>query len=281
MMEHAFVTLENRELHVRVWNPLAEKTVVCWHGLARNGFDFEPLGDALAEQGYRVLAPDTLGRGLSQWAKNPREEYHFELYSQLALSLLDHFKIRRLSWVGTSMGGLLGMLLASDPLRDRLDRLVLNDVGPTIPTESLKRITDYVRDTPVFDTLSAFEARIRTLYEPFGKRSDASWREMAMACSRRLPDGRFVTHYDPEIVGQFDETAPPLDLWSQFEAIDCPVLLLHGTQSDVLTSDIVSAMQSRKPGLSLLSFDDCGHAPGLHLADHILPVVRFLGSDSG
>lgn len=276
MMEHEFVTLQDRELHVRVWNPRASMTVVCWHGLARNGHDFEPLGEALAERGYRVLAPDTIGRGLSQWAKEPRREYQFERYGELALSLLDHYEVGRLSWVGTSMGGLLGMLLAAGPLKARLDHLVLNDVGPAISVDSLKRITNYVRDVPTFDTLTAFEARIRTLYAPFGPRSDASWREMAMACSCRLPDGRFVTHYDPEIVGQFDEAAPPVDLWPQFERVDCPLMLLHGTQSDVLTADIVATMQSLKPGLNYLAFDDCGHAPGLHLAEHILPVVRFL-----
>jgi len=277
MMEHAFITLNGRELHVRVWNPNADETVVCWHGLARNSHDFEPLGDALAKHGYRVLAPDTIGRGLSQWARDPREEYHFGVYSELALGLLEHFRVNRLSWVGTSMGGLLGMILGSGPLKDRLDHLVLNDVGPALPTDALRRITEYVRETPAFDTLTAFEERIRTIYAPFGPRDDVSWRDMAMACSRRQPDGRFVTHYDPDIVGQFDESAPAVDLWEQFDSISCPLMLLHGTQSDVLTGDIVAGMQARRPSMALFQFDDCGHAPGLHLADHIEPVVRFIG----
>lgn len=276
-MEHAFITVNNRELHVRVWNPDANKTVVCWHGLARNGHDFEPLGEALAERGCRVLAPDTIGRGLSQWAREPREEYHFGVYSDLALGLLEHYRVDRLSWVGTSMGGLLGMILASGALRARLDGLVLNDVGPALPADALRRITEYVRETPAFDTLTAFEERIREIYAPFGRRGDESWRQMAMACSRRLPDGRFATHYDPEIVGQFDESAPKVALWEQFERIPCPLMLLHGTRSDVLTEEIVAQMRARKPAMELLQFDDCGHAPGLHLADHIEPVVRFVG----
>lgn len=276
MMEHDFIQLNGRELHVHVWNRDADKTVVCWHGLARNGADFEPLGNVLAARGFRVLAPDTIGRGLSQWASEPREEYQFEIYMALALALLEHYRVDRLNWVGTSMGGLLGILLSSNNLKDRIDRLVLNDVGPAIPAEALRRITTYVRETPTFNTLSEFEQRIRELYAPFGPRSDSEWRTMAMACSRRLPDGRFVTHYDPEIVGQFDKSAPALDLWQQFKAIACPVMLLHGTQSDVLTKDIVEHMRQARPDLEVHSFDDCGHAPGLHLEGHQHPVINFL-----
>ena len=276
MMQHDVIQLLGREVHLRVWNPDTERTVVCWHGLARNGFDFEPLGEALAADGWRVLAPDTPGRGWSQWADQPRDDYQFGRYMPLAEALLDHYDVNRLSWVGTSMGGLLGMLLTGKALAGRVDRLVLNDIGPAIPTEALRRITDYVRQVPSFATLSEFETRIRELYAPFGPRSDADWRAMAMACSRRLPDGRFVTHYDPEIVGQFDESAPPLDLWSLFEALDCPLQLLHGTQSDVLTNDIVARMRECQPGLEVHGFDNCGHAPGLHLEAHIEPVRRFL-----
>lgn len=276
MMEHDFVTLDGRELHLRVWNRQAERTVVCWHGLARNGADFEPLSEVLAADGWRVLAPDTPGRGWSQWADEPRAEYQFGVYIPQALALLEHYGVDRLSWVGTSMGGLLGMLLASDALAGRLDRLMLNDVGPTIPTEALKRITDYVRQVPAFASLSEFEARIRDIYAPFGPRDDQSWHAMAMACSRRLPDGRFVTHYDPEIVGQFDDSAPPLDLWDAFTGIDCPIQLLHGAQSDVLTRPIVDRMTECRPDLEVHRFEDCGHAPGLHLDAHIEPVRRFL-----
>lgn len=277
MMEHDLIDLNGRELHVHVWNRDARATAVCWHGLARNGADFEVLGHALADRGYRVLAPDTIGRGLSQWARSPREEYEFSVYTALALALLDAYGVDRLSWVGTSMGGLLGMMLAGGPLRGRIDHLVLNDIGPTIPRDALRRITDYVRDTPTFETLTDFEQRIREIYAPFGPRSDAGWRAMAMACSRRLPDGRFVTHYDPEIVGQFDETAPPVDLWDAFTGIDCPVMLMHGLQSDVLTGDIVDRMRRARPDLRVESFAECGHAPGLHLDEHITPVMRFIG----
>ncbi|WP_162622652.1 alpha/beta fold hydrolase [Salinisphaera orenii] len=168
MLEHDFITLSNRELHVRVWNRSADKTLICWHILARNGADFEPLADALAKQGWRVLAPDTIDRGWSQWAKRPRKEYQFETYSALALGLLEHYRVDRLHWLGTSMGGLLGMVLKSGPLASRIERLILNDIGPAIPTAALRRIANYVRETPAFDTLSLHS---KSAFEPSMRRS--------------------------------------------------------------------------------------------------------------
>jgi pimeloyl-ACP methyl ester carboxylesterase len=250
--------------------------VVCWHGLARTGADFEPLGDALAGQGFQVLAPDTPGRGYSQWAQDPAAEYNLPVYADQALALLDHYQVDRLWWVGTSMGGLLGILLASGTLAQRVDRLVLNDIGPEIPGDALRRIVDYVRGFESFASLSAFEQRIQTLYAPFGPRDEQGWHQMAIECSRRLPNGRFVPHYDPDIVGPFDEAAPLPDLWAAFCKIDCPQLLMHGRQSDVLTDAIVTKMRKHSADLKVVSFADCGHAPGLHLKTHLDPLLAFL-----
>ncbi|WP_028671848.1 alpha/beta fold hydrolase [Saccharospirillum impatiens] len=276
MMERDLVTLENRELHVRVWNRGAASTVVCWHGLARSGADFETLGEALAARGYQVLAPDTPGRGMSQWAQDPAREYQLPVYAEQALALLDHYQVDRLQWVGTSMGGLLGIILASNPLARRLDRLVLNDIGPELPVTALRRIVDYVRNTESYPSLSAFEQRIRDVYAPFGPRDDQGWHQMAIEGSRRLPNGHFAPHYDPEIIGTFDETAPPVDLWAAFGAIQCPMLVIQGGQSDVLPDAIVARMQRGSPALVVARFDDCGHAPGLHLQSHLAPLLSFL-----
>lgn len=276
MMERDLVMVHNRELHVRVWNRGAASTVMCWHGLARNGADFEPLGEALAAQGFQVLAPDTPGRGLSQWAEDPAREYQLPVYTDQALALLDHYRVDRLQWVGTSMGGLLGIVLASNALAGRLDRLVLNDIGPELPTAALRRIVDYVRNPECYSSLSAFEQRIRELYAPFGPRDDQSWHQMAVDGSRRLPDGRFAPHYDPDIIGAFDESAPPLDLWSAFSSIRCPILVVQGGESDVLTDNIVARMQSRASSLKVVQIAGCGHAPGLHLNEHLVPLLSFL-----
>lgn len=276
MMERDLVAVQNRELHVRVWNRGAAHTVMCWHGLARSGADFEPLGAALAERGFQVLAPDTPGRGLSQWAQDPAREYQLPVYADQALALLDHYRVDRLQWVGTSMGGLLGIVLASDRLARRLDRLVLNDIGPELPASALRRIVDYVRNQESYPSLSAFEQRIRELYAPFGPRDGQGWHQMAVENSRRLPDGRFAPHYDPDIIGAFDESAPPMDLWSAFSSIQCPMLVVQGGQSDVLTDAIVKKMQGRAAGLKVVRFAECGHAPGLHVQAHLTSLLTFL-----
>lgn len=276
MMERDLVTVQNRELHVRVWNRGAARTVVCWHGLARTGADFETLGVALAERGFQVLAPDTPGRGFSQWAQDPAREYQLPVYAGQALALLDHYRVDRLQWVGTSMGGLLGIVLASDRLARRLERLVLNDIGPELPVSALRRIVDYVRNWESYPSLSAFEQHIRVLYAPFGPRDDQSWHKMALEGSRRLPDGDFAPHYDPNIIGAIDESAAPIDLWPAFSSIQCPILVIQGGQSDVLTNAIVKKMQVRASESTVVRFDECGHAPGLHIPTHLAPLLTFL-----
>ncbi|EAR09710.1 alpha/beta fold hydrolase [Reinekea blandensis] len=275
MVEHDFVLCHDRELHVRVWNRNAQNTVICWHGLARTSADFDELGLALAEQGYRVIAPDTLGRGLSQWAQDA-SEYQISNYLTHVQDLIRHYGISQCDWVGTSMGGLLGLVVASMTDTVTINKLVLNDIGPEVPTSALARIAEYVAEFPEFDRLSAFEDRIRQLYAPFGQRSDQQWRNMAMACGRRNPQGRWTSHYDPKVAVPFDPTKTPADAWSVFAALRCPILLVHGKESDVLTDAIVAEMKCQQPTLQYLPIAGCGHAPGLHRPDHIGPVLAFL-----
>lgn len=278
MYEQDFILSHERELHVRIWNREAEKTVICWHGLARTGGDFIELGDALAEQGYRVIAPDTIGRGLSQWADS-ESEYEIPNYLTHVQTLIDHYQITSCVWVGTSMGGLIGMVAASSTLVNVITKLVINDIGPEIPQEALVRIAEYVNDFPQFEKLTEFENRIRDLYAPFGTRSEQQWHEMAVQCSRRLGNGKWVSHYDPKIVGQFDPSKPAVTIWPLFESISCPMMLIHGLQSDVLPLEIAEKMQQVKPGMAYLPISGCGHAPGLHVESHIKPVVEYISSE--
>lgn len=273
-----FVMVNDRSIHVRVYNPKANRTVVCWHGLARNGFDFESLAQELSAS-FRVLCPDTLGRGLSQWARDPGEEYNYPNYVSIAQALLSHFNVDTLDWVGTSMGGIIGILLASGPCRGKIQRLVINDIGPEIPDDALQRIIDYVSgEQPEFDTFNQYQEYLKELYHMWGEKTDQQWLRMTETSLRRKEDGQFTVHFDPNIIQVSDETVPAVDLWEPFQMVECPLLLFHGKISDVLTKDIVTRMSKVQEKMKVITFDDCGHAPGLHLPSHIRPILQFLGS---
>jgi pimeloyl-ACP methyl ester carboxylesterase len=271
-----FPVINNRNIHVRVYNPEQEKTIVCWHGLARNGFDFQTIA-ALLSQKYRVLCPDTLGRGLSQWAKDPAKEYNYPNYVSIALGICKYFNVKELDWIGTSMGGIIGIILASGPLKDRIQRLIINDIGPEIPDNALQRIIDYVSGIqPEFDTLMEYENYLKELYLIMGERTDEQWFQMTSTSLRRKDNGRFTVHFDPDIIQISDETVPAIDLWELFEKVECELMLLHGFLSDVLTTDIVKKMKFIKQKMKVLTIPDCGHAPGLHLNNHNDPILKFL-----
>jgi pimeloyl-ACP methyl ester carboxylesterase len=271
-----FLGINNRSIHVKVYNPEEKRTVVCWHGLARSGSDFLKLADTLSGS-FRVLCPDTIGRGLSQWADNPAEEYNYFNYVRIAMGICDHFNLDHLDWVGTSMGGILGMILASTSLKNRINHLVMNDIGPEIPEDAIQRIISYTSgEQPEFDSYPEFEAYMKELYIMMGKRSEQEWFDFADSSMRRNSNGKFTVHFDPDIVQAPQETVPGFNLWENFRNLSCPILLLHGGQSDVLTKEIVKKMQSAKPYMEVLTIPDCGHAPGLHKNWHIDPIVRFL-----
>ncbi len=271
-----FITINDRSIHVRVYNPEQEKTIVCWHALARNGSDFETIALLLSEK-YRVLCPDTLGRGLSQWAKDPGKEYNYSNYAGIALAICEHFNVHKLDWLGTSMGGIIGIILASGPLKNRIQRLVINDIGPEIPDDALQRIVDYVSGVqPEFETFIEYENYLKELYNIMGERTNEQWFRMTSQSLRRKDNGRFTVHFDPDIIQVSDETVPTIDLWDLFKQVDCPLMLLHGLLSDVLTRDIVARMSAIHAGMKVIRIPDCGHAPGLHLDDHNTPILDFL-----
>ncbi|MCP3943895.1 MAG: alpha/beta hydrolase [Desulfobacteraceae bacterium] len=271
-----FLVVNDRSIHVRIYNPDGEKTVICWHGLARNGFDFEILAQNLGKT-HRVLCPDALGRGLSQWAKKPTKEYDYPNYLAIAMGICDYFAVKQMDWIGTSMGGIIGMLLAAGPCKDRIQRLVINDIGPEVPKDALIRIIEYVSGKkPLFDTFVGYRDYLKQLYGTGGQRTSDQWIRMTQTSLRRNNRGQFTVHYDPEIILKSDENVPVIDLWEPFCQVTCPILLFHGVLSDVLTRDIVERMRSLKPQMLVTSIEDCGHAPGLHLPGHIAPILKFL-----
>jgi pimeloyl-ACP methyl ester carboxylesterase len=272
-----FPVLEGYEVAATEWGAGRAATVVLWHGLARSSADFRYLAEALAPH-YRVLTIDQIGRGLSQWARDPAKDYCFESYGRIAVALCDHFGVGQMRWIGTSMGGALGIRLAGGILRERITHLVINDIGPEVPKPAVERILAYVGNPPVFDTMAELEAWLRKAYAPYGHLSEAQWRHMLRTSFRRRDDGRITAHYDPAIVQQF--ALHPLDYnhWEDYERIGARTLLLRGAESDLLLPDVAQRMTETGPRATLAVIPGCGHAPPLNVPDQIARVKAFLAS---
>ncbi|MCC7269981.1 MAG: alpha/beta fold hydrolase, partial [Rhodocyclaceae bacterium] len=206
MMTSNYITILDRELHYTEWGAGNAETIVMWHGLARTGRDFDDIAAALSGR-YRVVCPDTLGRGLSQWSPRPEAEYRVSFYTRLAAVFVDALGIRRMRWLGTSMGAMIGTAAAAGPLKGRISHLVLNDMGPKIGDAALARIRAYAGSPAQFGRVSELEAYFRTIYKPYGFLTDEQWRRLTETSVRRLPDGKVTPHYDPKIVMMFDHEA--------------------------------------------------------------------------
>lgn len=272
----SYFTLCEREIHVTQWGERHRPALVLWHGLARTGRDFDTLAAALADD-YFILAPDTLGRGLSQWAKDPAAEYTLGNFGRMAEDLLDQLNIKTCRWVGTSMGGAIGMHVAGGRLRERISHLVINDIGPELAPSAVERIINYVGRPPRFETIAELEAWLRQVYAPYGHLSAAEWRQMAETSSRRKDDGGLTLHYDPRIVAQFEANDGLGDQWADYDAITARTLLLRGTESDLLTPALADEMTRRGPKAKRVDVDGVGHAPALNVPGQTDLVRDWLG----
>lgn len=262
------------------WGPQDGRIAVCVHGLTGNGRDFDWLAPALAAQGYRVIAPDLPGRGRSDFLTNSGD-YTYAQYLHDLTALLAHLDItepRSIDWIGVSLGGLLGIRLAGLP-NSPIGRLILNDVGPEVPQAALDFIHKVVAQEYSFGTIEEFEARLRaTRGLSWGPMTDEQWHHMAEHNARPLPDGRLTYAYDPAIADVFEsQPVGEADLWPSWDAISCPVQVLWGTQSMVLTEGILEKMRGRGPAFDLVQFSNCGHVPSLMAEDQINAVSRWLG----
>lgn len=252
----------------------AERTVVCVHGLTRNGRDFDHLALALTDTS-RVACPDVVGRGRSDWLGNPALYGYPQYLADMAV-LLARLDVDSVDWVGTSMGGLIGMMLAAQP-GSPIRRLVVNDVGPFVGQEGLQRIADYVGKDPVFEDMAAVDAYLRFVLMGFGRLTDRQWRHMAETSARRLPDGRYGLAYDPGIAEVFrSQPVGPVDLWHLWDSVTCPVLVLRGAKSDILTAETAEEMTRRGPKARLVTIPNVGHAPALMDEEQIGAVRAFL-----
>lgn len=251
------------------------RTVICVHGLTRCARDFDVLAQALLPD-FRVIAVDLAGRGDSDWLTDPMR-YVIPTYLNDVVTLIARLDVDAVDWVGTSLGGLVGMALAAcagTPVR----RLVVNDAGPVVKAAALERIASYLGQALTFADVAEAERYVRAVAAPFGPHTDAEWRFLTESVLRPAGGGRLRLHYDPAIAVAYKAKQPFEDLesWEAWDAIRCPTLALRGADSDLLTRATAEQMTRRGPRARLIEFAGVGHAPTLLHADQIAPVREFL-----
>ena len=265
----------HRVAYLEWGDPRNRDVLVCVHGLTRSSRDFDELARALCGQ-FRVVCPDVAGRGDSDRLADPML-YAVPQYVSDMVTLIARLDVEAVSWVGTSLGGLIGMALAAQS-HSPVARLVLNDAGPVISRASLERIAGYVGTQMQFASVEAAEAYIRAISAPFGPHSDAQWRFLTETWLRRNDDGSWRAHYDARIAEPFRATLPEKDmeLWPVYDAIRCPTLVLRGEHSDLLSRTTTQQMRSRGPKARVVEIRGVGHAPTLMHPDQIALVHEFL-----
>ena len=255
------------------------RVLVCVHGLTRCGRDFDFLAQAMAGE-YRVVCPDVVGRGRSGWLRD-KHYYTVPQYCADMVTLLARLDAETVHWVGTSMGGLIGMALAAQE-GTPISRLVLNDVGPVVTAVSIARIGEFLGQSPRFASIEEAELFVRFVSQPFGALSDAEWRHLTVHTMRPLPEGGFELAYDPGIAEPFRQDmakngeGQDIELWPIYDAVTCPTLSLRGAESDLLKEETAQQMTGRGPRAKLVEIPGVGHAPMLMATDQIAVVRDFL-----
>nr|WP_315259819.1 alpha/beta hydrolase [uncultured Duganella sp.] len=257
--------------------------LLCVHGVTRVGDDFDYLARALAKD-YRVIAPDIVGRGRSDWLKNPQlyviPQYVSDIVTLLARVLPDA-ESQKVDWFGTSMGGLIGMGLASLP-GNPIRKLVLNDIGPVLAPQAMQRIGDYIGQDLRFDSFDAGAQFVRDVSLSFGEHSPDEWHKLATDVLRQDKDGKWVRHYDMGLALPFRSATPERAeadqamLWAAYDAISCPTLLVRGADSDLLSRETAQQMSQRGPKAQLVEIPNVGHAPTFIHDDQIQIAKQFL-----
>ena len=263
------------------WGPPdAAQVVFCVHGLTRNGRDFDFLARRLAARGMRVIAPDLPGRGRSEWVSSGAD-YATPLYLAAASTLIAASGAKSVDWIGTSLGGHIGMEVAALP-GSPIRRLVLNDFGARVAAAALQRIGAYLRVKRRFATIEDLEAHLRSVHEPFGKLTDAQWRHLAEHSAVKTDDGDYRQHFDPAISRMFSwPLMIDISLWHVWDKVACPTLILHGEDSDLLHASTVRTMlkrgeAARKGLVRAIEVREVGHAPALMSDAQISVVEEFL-----
>jgi pimeloyl-ACP methyl ester carboxylesterase len=269
----------HRMAYVEWGDPANPRVLVCVHGLTRCGRDFDYLAQSLAAD-YRVVCPDVVGRGRSDWLRD-KMHYAIPQYAQDMVALLARLDVEQVDWLGTSMGGMIGMTLAAQPHPHAgpIRRLILNDVGPLIAGAALKRIGEYLATPPDFASPAEAEAYIRLIAAPFGRLTDEQWRHLTAHVIKSGPQGRFQLRYDPGIAAPYaamvtrPDGVKDIELWPLYEAIRCPTLVIRGENSDLLSRATLAEMAQRGPRAHTAEVPGVGHAP-MFLDDAQVKLVR-------
>jgi pimeloyl-ACP methyl ester carboxylesterase len=257
--------------YVEWGEPTNPRVLICVHGLTRNARDFDHLAQSLSDA-YRVVCPDVVGRGRSDWLRH-KPDYSYPVYCTDMAALIGKLGADTVDWVGTSMGGIIGMILASLP-SSPLRKLVLNDVGSVVPKPALERIGQYVGKEPPFESFEALAEAIRSV-SPFGELTDEQWRHLAVHAAKQDDAGHWRFRYDPAIGEAFNGPLGDVDLRQYWNAVRGPVLVIRGAESDLLTAPILEDMK-RRPHTETLVVPNCGHPPMLMEDAQVMAVRRFL-----
>jgi pimeloyl-ACP methyl ester carboxylesterase len=274
--------LDSQGLHrMAYWewgDPANAKVLVCVHGLSRQGRDFDALARAMSAE-YRVVCPDVVGRGQSDWLADP-SGYQIPAYAADMVTLLARLNAGTVHWVGTSMGGLIGLVIAA--LKGSpISRLVLNDVGPAVEPDAIARIGTYLGAPLRWKSVDEAADALRAISQGFGPHTREVWLELTRPMVKAEGDG-FVPHYDLNIAAPFRSLTPEVmkageaQVWAMYDSLRCRVLLLRGSDSDLLSPATAWAMTERGPKAELHEFAGIGHAPMLNSADQIAVVREFL-----
>jgi len=281
------LTRKPRHIAYTDWgDPKNSHVVICVHGLTRNCRDFDYLAQAL-ESECRVIAVDVVGRGQSDWSEHASDYNFYPLYLSDATSLMMHIQSQydapiTLDWVGISMGGLIGMVMAVQPQKPvPIRKLVMSDIGPFIPASALTRLSDYVSRYPRFNTFEEFKAYMKAISAPFGPLTDEQWTHMAIYSMRQHQDGTYGFRYDPKVGSSLKEfQIQDIDLWPQWDQLTIPTLILRGVESDLLSVDTAAQMKIRGPKAQIVEFAGVGHAPTIMDTQQIQIVHDFICSES-
>ncbi len=281
MKQRYFLGLDSKSFH-RIayleWGKPNSQPIICVHGVTRNAHDFDCLAKRLAELNFYVTCPDVPGRGNSDWLTDPRD-YGFPVYLADMTALIARLNAEQVGWIGTSMGGVIGMLLAALP-QSPIQYLVLNDIGPFIHASALERIKanmDLIVDSLVFSDINEVNSYFQRVLSSFGILNTEQWQQMIHSSIKQLANGRYALKIDPAVkTHHANEKQTDINLWHIWHAIRCPVLVIHGTKSDILLPDVIAEMKKTNPNCESVDIPNVGHAPALMSDEQIAYITNWL-----